>query len=107
MVRIRGNGKPAVGAAYGVGVMQAITTTPPLRCTWESLWVRAVTLMKELSGKRAAKQLRVHETLVIGDKRQLLIVECAGRRLLIGTAGNFVGKLADIDAPITRENDRE
>ncbi len=47
---------------------------------------------------RPARQLHVRETLAIGEKRQLLIVECGTRRMLIGVAGNFVAMLAELPA---------
>jgi flagellar biogenesis protein FliO len=34
--------------------------------------------------------------LAIGEKRQLLIVECGERQLLIGAAGNFLTMLAEL-----------
>lgn len=47
---------------------------------------------------RPVRRLRVRETLALGDKRQLLIVECGERQLLIGAAGNFLTMLAELPA---------
>lgn len=56
------------------------------------LWAR---LQRSLPG-RPARRLRIRETLALGDKRQLLIVECGERQLLIGAAGNFLTMLAEL-----------
>jgi flagellar biogenesis protein FliO len=39
----------------------------------------------------------VRETLQIGDKRQLMVVEVGERQLLIGAAGNCLTMLAELD----------
>ena len=57
-----------------------------------SLWAR---LQQSFRG-RTVRQLRVRETLALGEKRQLLIVECGERQLLIGAAGNFLAMLAEL-----------
>src|SRR4051794_25400142 len=57
-----------------------------------SLWSR---LQQSFPG-RTVRRLRVRETLALGDKRQLLIVECGERQLLIGAAGNFLTTLAEL-----------
>jgi flagellar biogenesis protein FliO len=40
--------------------------------------------------------LRVREALAIGEKRQLLIVQCGEKQLLIGAAGNCLTMLAEL-----------
>jgi flagellar biogenesis protein FliO len=45
----------------------------------------------------APRQLRVRETLQIGDKRQLMVVDVGERQLLIGAAGNCLTMLAELD----------
>lgn len=57
-----------------------------------SLWTR---LQRSLHS-RGVRRLRVRETLALGEKRQLLIVECGERQLLIGAAGNFLTMLAEL-----------
>jgi flagellar biogenesis protein FliO len=49
------------------------------------------------------RQLRVRETLQIGEKRQLLVVDVGGRQLLIGAAGNCLTMLAELSRPGTTE----
>jgi len=49
------------------------------------------------------RQLRVRETLQIGDKRQLMVVDVGQRQLLIGAAGNCLTMLAELDQQSHRE----
>jgi hypothetical protein len=63
------------------------------------LWLRVISLWARLQQSlrnRTVRRLRVRETLALGDKRQLLIVECGERQLLIGAAGNFLTMLAEL-----------
>lgn len=53
--------------------------------------------------ERAPRQLRVRETLPIGEKRQLLVVDVRGRQFLIGAAGNCLTMLAELSRPATGE----
>ncbi len=67
-----------------------------------SLWARLVHCGSKLFQKlqsRPARRLRVSETLSLGEKRQLLLVECGDRQLLIGAAGNFLATLAELRPP--------
>src|SRR5436305_10389037 len=66
-----------------------------------SLWAR---LRRSFPG-RPVRQLRVRETLALGDKRQLLIVECGERQLLIGAAGNFLTMLSELPGAETPQNE--
>jgi flagellar biogenesis protein FliO len=50
-----------------------------------------------------ARQLRVRETLQIGDKRQLMVLDVGERQLLIGAAGNCLTMLAELDRPSKAE----
>jgi hypothetical protein len=65
------------------------------------LWIRVISLWARLQQSfpgRPVRRLRVRETLGLGEKRQLLIVECGERQLLIGAAGNFLTMLAELPA---------
>lgn len=57
-----------------------------------SFWTR----LQHSFHSRTVRRLRVRETLALGEKRQLLIVECGERQLLIGAAGNFLTMLAEL-----------
>jgi flagellar biogenesis protein FliO len=62
-------------------------------------WMQLVSLSAKWIQKlrsRPARRLRVSETLSLGDKRQLLLIECGDRQLLIGAAGNFLATLAEL-----------
>lgn len=73
--------------------------------TWVVRWGRK--LMQRLQA-RPARRLRVSETLSLGEKRQLLLVECGDRQLLIGAAGNFLTTLAELrPAAGTNEDPKE
>lgn len=61
-----------------------------------SIWKRLRISLQSRLRERRQRRLRVCETLALGDKRQLLIVECGKRQLLIGAAGNFLATLADL-----------
>lgn len=63
------------------------------------LWARVISLWARVQQSfpgRTVRRLRVRETLALGDKRQLLIVECGERQLLIGAAGNFLTMLTEL-----------
>jgi flagellar biogenesis protein FliO len=47
-------------------------------------WARIVAALSRLKISRAKKDLRICETVSLGDKRLLAIVEFEGHRLLIG-----------------------
>ncbi len=75
----------------------------------ESLWVRLIHCGSQLLQKiqsRPVRRLRVSETLSLGDKRQLLLVEYGDRQLLIGTAGNFLATLAELRDPAAAEGEK-
>jgi flagellar biogenesis protein FliO len=64
-----------------------------------NLWSRlrfGLNGLQEKLRARSTKLLRVRETLAIGEKRQLLIVQCGEKRLLIGAAGNCLTMLAEL-----------
>jgi len=50
----------------------------------------------EIRRNRPVRRLRIAETLAIGEKRQLLIVDCGERQFLVGAAGNFLTTLAEL-----------
>ena len=61
-----------------------------------SIWQRLRISVQSRLRERRRRRLRVCETLALGDKRQLLIIECGKRELLIGAAGNFLTTLAEL-----------
>jgi flagellar biogenesis protein FliO len=59
-------------------------------------WAWALSRLRHVFPPARTRQLRVRETLALGEKRQLLIVECGEQRLLIGAAGNYMATLAEL-----------
>ena len=50
--------------------------------------------------RRAERRLRLRETLALGDKRFLAIVDCDHQRFLIGGAANSVSLLTALPKPL-------
>ena len=89
-------------------MMRTMTATASTRLAWGAIWERAARYFDEVRHRRPSKQLRVKEALSLGEKRQLFIVECGSRQLLIGTAGNFLATLAELEpADPAKDDDRE
>jgi len=85
--------------------MQMMAAAANVRFSGEAIWAWITRSFAEMQRKRPVRQLRVKETLSIGEKRQLLIVECGSRRMLIGVAGNFLTTLANLEACGAAESD--
>jgi flagellar biogenesis protein FliO len=54
---------------------------------------------KTLTRRRAARRLRVSETLSLGEKRFLAVVQFQQQEFLVGGTGNSIALLARLDAP--------
>ncbi|HEY7352458.1 MAG TPA: flagellar biosynthetic protein FliO [Terriglobales bacterium] len=65
-------------------------------------WMKVFAGLRRRFTKGPARLLRVRETLTLGEKRQLLLLDCGKRRLLIGTAGNYIAKIAELPVENTR-----
>lgn len=63
-----------------------------------TIWSRLGRYWRLIRVERAPRRLRVRETLEIGEKRQLLLVDADGRQFLIGAAGNCLTLLAELEA---------
>jgi flagellar biogenesis protein FliO len=70
-----------------------------------AVWQRLSRYWSVIRIDRAPRQLHVSETLQIGEKRQLLVVDVGERQLLIGAAGNCLTMLAELDGPSKSEAD--
>jgi len=87
--------------------MQAITVSTVKRSAG-SLWARIAGYCSQAGRRRDARQLRLKETLSLGEKRQLFLVECGKRQILIGTAGSFMTTLTELAGqPGTESDPRE
>ena len=62
------------------------------------LLAAAVALLRRVQVQRRDKSLRVCETLSLGDKRFLAIVQLEGRRLLIGATAQSISLLERLDS---------
>jgi flagellar biogenesis protein FliO len=51
---------------------------------WKAVWERAALLWKSVKIRRKTHALRLEETLALGDRRMLAIVEWKGEKLLLG-----------------------
>ena len=85
--------------------MQMMAVAANVRFSGEAVWAWITRSFAEMRRKRPVRQLRVKESLSIGEKRQLLIVECGSRRMLIGAAGNFLTTLANLGECGAAESD--
>ncbi|HZQ17829.1 MAG TPA: flagellar biosynthetic protein FliO [Terriglobales bacterium] len=71
------------------------------------IWTRLRSGLGSLDEKlrtRPGRLLRVRERLAIGEKRQLLIVQCGDKQLLIGAAGTSLSMLAEV-TPLAKPED--
>ena len=47
-----------------------------------------------------AKQIRIVETVSLGQHRNIYLIEAAGRKILIGSTGETITRLADLSEPV-------
>jgi flagellar biogenesis protein FliO len=61
---------------------------------------------KSLKRRRSARRLRLSETLSLGEKRFLAVVQFQQQEFLVGGTGNSIALLARLDAPpVTPDNE--
>ena len=76
------------------------------QATHESLWsamgsmfiVLATRVRKSLCRPRSARRLRLSETLSLGEKRFLAVVQFQQQEFLVGGTGNSIALLARLDS---------
>ncbi len=74
----------------------------------ESLWstvgsmftVLATRVRKRLDRRRSARRLRLSETLSLGEKRFLAVVQFQQQEFLVGGTGNSIALLAKLNGPV-------
>jgi flagellar biogenesis protein FliO len=59
----------------------------------------AASVHKSLKRRRSARRLRLSETLSLGDKRFLAVVQFQHQEFLVGATGNSIALLARLDTP--------
>ncbi len=52
--------------------------------------------LAEMVRVRGERRLELVETLALGGKRQLLLVQCDGQRVLVGTDGNGINSIVEM-----------
>ena len=85
------------------------TTGPPRTEGFSSLgasfWTRIRTLWGGVSVTRRKRSLRLCESLSLGEKRLLALVECEGQRLLLSVTGERIGLIERLgEGPETPRN---
>jgi len=119
MGRIRGRREPPDGAADRAGVIpwRAPSEQASLGAEPDAAWREErggkildwVERQKQLLGRwwgaRPVRQLRLCETLALGERRFLAVVECGGQNLLIGGGGGSLTLLKELSADGREKND--
>jgi flagellar biogenesis protein FliO len=59
----------------------------------------AASVQKSLKRRRSARRLRLSETLSLGEKRFLAVVQFQQQEFLVGGTGNSIALLARLNAP--------
>jgi hypothetical protein len=94
-------GSPARGTSDGAAMSFKFLSAPANSRATNSplaaLWLRLGRYWMVIRAPRPVRQMHVRETLQIGDKRQLMVVDVGERQLLIGAAGNCLTMLAELD----------
>ncbi|HLH08472.1 MAG TPA: flagellar biosynthetic protein FliO [Terriglobales bacterium] len=73
-------------------------TWSQLRSSLSSAWVRQI-LTALFRARSRNRQLRLAETLSLGDKRFVALLECSDRRFLIGGTSQSIRLLTEIRGP--------
>jgi flagellar biogenesis protein FliO len=70
-----------------------------------ALTARAASVHSSLRRRRSVRRLRLSETLSLGEKRFLAVVQFQHQEFLVGGTGNSIALLARLDAPgVTPDN---
>jgi len=63
------------------------------------LTAHAVSVQRGLKRRRSGRRLRLSETLSLGEKRFLAVVQFQRQEFLVGGTGNSIALLARLDPP--------
>ena len=72
-----------------------------------ALSARAARLHQSLRRRRSERRLRLSETLSLGEKRFLAVVQFQQQEFLVGGTGNSIALLAKLDAPEVTSESRD
>ena len=67
----------------------------------------AARVRKGFERRRSSRRLRLSETLSLGEKRFLAVVQFQQQEFLVGGTGNSIALLARLDAPGVMPHSRE
>ncbi len=70
----------------------------PLSLDWQKGFSRAWKFFSGLKVRRRERQLRLRETLPLGDRRFIAIVECRQQEFLVGCTGSSIALLTKLPA---------
>lgn len=76
--------------------MEAVTQ--PTAHGWQRLGAVLRRLFPGVTVRRRERQLHLRETLALGDRRYLAIVECRGKEFLVGCTGSSISLLSTLPA---------
>jgi len=105
--------RPGTGYRPGYPLRRGITRTEFGRL-WAAigrlcaaLTAQFAAVHRTLTQRRSARRLRVSETLSLGEKRFLAVVEFQQQEFLVGGTGNSIALLARLDAPSVNPHGNE
>ena len=75
----------------------------PLSLDWQKGFSRAWKFFSGLKIRRRERELRLRETLPLGDRRFIAIVECRNQEFLVGCTGSSIALLTKLPAGGQRE----
>jgi len=70
---------------------------------WPRLFERLVCFLRKIKVRRHERSLRLCDSLALGEKRFITVVECEHHRFLLGVTGQSISLLHTLDseAPVT------
>lgn len=91
--------------------MRSVSTTDsiaPLSSTRLARWLHSVrALLLSVRVRRRKRSLQLCETLPLGEKRLLAVVQCEGHRFLIGATNQSISVLERLDPGAAQRPKRE
>jgi flagellar biogenesis protein FliO len=72
-----------------------------------ALTAHVVSVHSSLKRRRSARRLQLSETLSLGEKRFLAVVQFQHQEFLVGGTGNSIALLARLDAPGVTPDSRD
>ena len=89
--------KPSPARSSAEGVPDFSGGTQQTETLGEGLWARIRGVFSKVSIHRSHRRLRVCESISLGDKRLVAVVECEHRLFLIGATAHHISLLQALD----------